>query len=57
MIVNNEMGGMWKETVTPYVKVMYQNLPGGDDVNHTKTAVSQDSWPLGGNEVSGTSLI
>jgi len=32
--VNNELQGMWKETVAVYCAVMSQNVPGGTEDTH-----------------------
>jgi hypothetical protein len=34
MIVNDELGRMWKEARVTYFKVLSQHLPGGTDLNH-----------------------
>jgi len=45
--VNDELEGMWKETIVAYFKVLSRHLPGGTEESHKN--FSQDSLSLGQN--------
>jgi hypothetical protein len=37
IIMNNELGRMWKEAAVAYYEALSQNSPGGTEENHEKS--------------------